>query len=56
MSAMATELVELARIAEHVDGHDRLRRVGDRRLHRGRIEIQRARIDVGEDGRRALVG
>ena len=48
------DLVELARVAEHVDCHDRLRALGDRRLERGRIEVQRARVDIGEDRRRAL--
>ncbi len=48
------DLVELARVAEHVDCHDRLRALGDRRLEGRRVEVQRARVDVGEDRRRPL--
>ena len=48
------QLVELARVAEHVDGHDRLRPRGDRRVDRGRVEVQRRRVDVREHRRRAL--
>ena len=47
--------VELARVAEDVDRDDRLRPLGDRRLDRGRVEVVRARVDVREHRRRALV-
>ena len=47
--------VELARIAEDVDRDDRLRPLRDRRLHGRGIEVQRRRVDVREDRRRALV-
>ena len=49
------QLVELARIAEDVDRDDRPRAVRDRSLDRGRVEIQRALVDVREHGRRAFV-
>ena len=52
--ADCANLVELARVPEHVHGDDRLRPGCDRGLERGRVEIQRARVDVCEDGRRAL--
>ena len=48
------DLVELARVAEHVDRDDRLRPLGDRRLERGRVDVERARIDVHEHGGRSL--
>src|SRR5439155_16963659 len=41
-------LVELARTAEHVDGDDSPRPVGDRRLDRCRVHVQRLRVDVRE--------
>src|SRR6266536_6447485 len=44
------QLVELARQPEHVDRHDRAGSFRDRRLDRGRIEIERDRVDVGEEG------
>ena len=49
------QLVELARVAEDVDGDDRARTRRDRGLDRGGVEVERARIDVGEDWRGALV-
>ena len=49
------QLVELAGVAEDVDGDDRARAVGDSSLDGSRIEVQRVRVDVGEDGRGALV-
>ena len=49
------QLVELAWVAEDVDRDDRLRALGDRRLDGRRIEVERVRIDVGEDRRRAFV-
>ena len=53
-SADRAQLVELARVAEHVDGDDRARPLGDRGLDRRGVEVERARVDVGEDRRRAL--
>ncbi len=53
--AELSQRVELAGVAEDVDGHDRLRPLCDRRFDRARIEVQRLRIDVGEDGSSALV-
>ena len=47
--------VVLGRIAEDVDGDERLRARCDRGFHRRRIEVQRARIDVGEHRCRALI-
>ena len=47
--------VVLGRVAEDVDGHERLRARCDRGLDRRRIEIQRARIDIGEHRCRSLV-
>jgi hypothetical protein len=44
------ELGERRRAAEEMDGEDRLRSVGHPGGHIGRIEIQRHRIDVREDG------
>ncbi len=49
------ERVELARVAEDVDGDDPLRPRRDRRLDRGRIEVHRPLVDVGEHRRRTLV-
>jgi hypothetical protein len=46
---------ELARVAEDVDGDDRARARRDGRLDRGRVEVERVGIDVGEHRRRALV-
>ena len=48
------QLVELTRIAEHVDRHDRARALRDRRLHRARVEVERDGINVGEDRIRAF--
>ena len=48
------QLIELARVAEHVDDDDALRPLGDRGLDRGGIEVQRPRIDVREHGPAAL--
>src|SRR5918992_76712 len=48
------QLVELARVAEDVDRDDRLRARRDRRLDGRRIHVQRARIDVRENGDAAL--
>ena len=50
----SAQLVELARVAEHVDRDDRLRALGDRGLDGTRIHVQRAGIDVCENGRPAL--
>ena len=47
--------VVLGRVAEDVDGDERLRARRDRGLDRGRIEVERARVDVGEHRRRAFV-
>ena len=47
------ELGELRRAAEQVHGHDRLRARRDPRGDVLRIEVQRHRVDVGEDRRRA---
>ncbi len=44
------------RAAEQVHGHDRLRPLRDPPLDVGRVEVQRRRVDVGEDGRRAAPG
>src|SRR5207248_2004310 len=52
--AERAQLVELAGVAEHVDRDDGLRPLRDRRLDGGRVEVQRPRIDVGKDRRRAL--
>ena len=49
-----TELVQLAGVAEHVHCHDRLRALRDGRLDGGRVEVQRPRVDVREDRRRAF--
>ena len=49
------QLVELARVPVDVDGDDGLRSLGDGGLDRGRVEVQRSRVDVREHGRRALV-
>ena len=46
------ELVERRRAAEEVHRKDRLRPRGDLPLHVCRIEVQRDRVDVDEDGRR----
>ena len=46
------QLGERRRPAEQVDGHDRLRARRDPALDVLRIEVQRHRVDVGEDGRR----
>ena len=54
-STERAQLVELAGIAVDVDGDDRPRAVGDRRLDRCGIEVERTPVDVREDGRRALV-
>src|SRR6266550_836967 len=48
------DLVELARVPEHVDRDDRLRPLGDRSLDRCRVEIQRPPVDVREHRRGAL--
>src|SRR6266545_2830851 len=48
------QLVELARISEHVHSDDRARALRDRRLDGTRIHVQRHGIDVGEDGSCAL--
>ena len=44
------------RAAEEMHRHDRLRLVGDLALDLCRVEIQRRRVDVGEDRRRAAPG
>src|SRR3954453_13100052 len=49
-----SDLVELARVAEHVDRDDRLRALGDRRFDGSRIEVPVAWIDVREDRSRTL--
>ncbi len=54
-SQIATQRVELGRVAEDVDRDERLRPRRDRRLDRGRVEVEGVRVDVGEDRRRALV-
>ena len=43
-------------VAEDVDRKQRRRAVGDRGGRGGRVEVQRDRIDVGEDGRGPFVG
>ena len=48
------QLVELAGVAEDVDGDDPSRPLGDRRLDGRGVQVERAQVDVGEDGRRAL--
>jgi hypothetical protein len=53
--AERAQLVELAGIAEDIDGDDGFRPLGDGLLDGGRIEVERARVDVDEDRRRALV-
>jgi hypothetical protein len=47
--ADALQLVELGRVAEHVDGHDCLCARGDGRLDGGRVNVERRRIDIGKD-------
>ena len=47
------ELGERRRPPEEVHGHDRLRPRRDPRGHVLGVEVQRGRVDVGEDGRRA---
>jgi len=47
--------IELARVAVDVDGDDRLRARRHRRLDGRGVEVERARVDVGEDGHAALV-
>ena len=42
-------------VAEDVDGNDRPRARRDPRLDRRRVEVERPRVDVGEDRCRALV-
>ena len=54
-SQTSRRLVELARVAVDVDGDDRSRPLRDRGLDRLGRQVERPRIDVGEDGRRALV-
>jgi hypothetical protein len=49
------QLVELARIAVDVDRDDRLRPLGHRGLDRGGVEVERAPVDVREDGGGAFV-
>ena len=49
------QLVVLRRVPEDVDRDDRLRPRRDRGLDRGRVEVERARVDVGEDRRRPFV-
>ena len=49
------ERVHVARVAEHVHGQDGARARRDGRLDGRRVEHERLGIDVGEDGRRALV-
>ena len=49
------QVVELARVAVDVDGDDRSRPLRDRGLDRLGRQVERPRIDVGEDGRRTLV-
>src|SRR5262249_12145301 len=43
------QLVELARVAVDVHGDDRPRSGRDRRLYGGGLEVERPRVDVGED-------
>ena len=45
--------VIVSALTEQIHGHDRLRLVRERRLDQRRIDIERARIDVDEYGRRA---
>src|SRR6266550_255407 len=52
--ADGADLVQLARVTEHIHRDDRLRPLGDRCLQDSGVEIQRPRIDVGEDRRGAL--
>src|SRR5439155_6234031 len=49
------QLVQLARVAEDVDGHDRLRSLRDGCLSGARVEVQRPWIDVGEHRGRTRV-
>ena len=49
------QCVVLGRVTEDVNGHERLGARCDCGFHRGRIEIQRARVDVGEHGCRTFV-
>jgi hypothetical protein len=53
--AQSSKLVELTGIAVDVDGDDCSRPLRDRTLDRRRREVQRPRVDVREDRRRALV-
>ena len=39
--------------AGHVDGNDRPRAGRDRPLERGGVEVERALVDIGQDGRAA---
>jgi hypothetical protein len=48
------QLVELARVAEHVDRHNRARALGDRRFDGAGVEVECPRVDVGEDRHGAL--
>ncbi len=48
------EAVELGRVAEDVDGEDPSGALGDRGPRRVGIHVQRSRVDVHEDRRRAL--
>ena len=48
------ELVQLTRVAEHVDRDDRSSLLGDCRLDRSRVQVQRRRIDVREHGSRTF--
>ena len=50
------ELVERRRPPEQVHGHDRARTRRDPRADVLGVEVERLRIDVGEDGRRAAPG
>ena len=50
------ELGQRGRTAEQVHGHDRLRPLGDRRGDSGRVEVERRRVDVRKDRRRADAG
>ena len=49
------QFFQLARIAEDVDADDGSRAWCDRRLDGRRVEVERARVDIGEDRRRAFV-